>query len=49
MAAVGRESIRLRCYQALPAGGTAPLVCDPVGLSAGWDVCCDTIKSERDK
>lgn len=38
VAADGLESIRLRCYQTLPAGGSAPFLCAPLGLSAGWDV-----------
>ena len=37
-AAAGRaESLRLRCYRAIPAGGAAPLPCALLGLSAGWD------------
>jgi 4'-phosphopantetheinyl transferase len=32
------QTIRLGCYHALPAGGAAPLVCAPIGLSAGWDL-----------
>jgi 4'-phosphopantetheinyl transferase len=38
VAADRRESIRLRCYQTLPGGGSAPFFCAPLGLSAGWDV-----------
>jgi 4'-phosphopantetheinyl transferase len=38
VAADGLESIRLRCYETLPAGGSAPFLCAPLGLSAGWDV-----------
>jgi 4'-phosphopantetheinyl transferase len=38
VAADGLESIRLRCYQTLPAGGSSPFLCAPLGLSAGWDV-----------
>ncbi len=37
-AADGPESIRLRCYRALPAGGAAPLLCKTLALSEGWDV-----------
>ena len=38
-AADGPESVRLRCYRALPVGGgTAPLLCEPLGFSAGWDL-----------
>ena len=33
----GPESIHLRCYKALPGGGTAPLLCEPLGFSAGWE------------
>ena len=45
VAADGLESIRLRCYQTLPAGGSAPFLCAPLGLSSGWDV---PIKSKKD-
>jgi 4'-phosphopantetheinyl transferase len=38
VAADRSESARLRCYRAFPTGGAAPLVCDPVGLSDGWEV-----------
>ena len=37
-AAHGSESVCLRCYKACPASGSAPLLCEPLGLSAGWDV-----------
>ncbi len=37
-AADGPESIRLRCYKTLPEGGAAPLLCEPLGFSSGWDV-----------
>jgi 4'-phosphopantetheinyl transferase len=37
-AADGLGSVRLRCYKALPAGEPVSLVCEPLGLSAGWDV-----------
>jgi 4'-phosphopantetheinyl transferase len=37
-AAYGSESVCLRCYKACPASGPAPLLCEPLGLSVGWDV-----------
>ena len=37
-AADGPESIRLRCYKALPEGGAAPLLCKTLALSEGWNV-----------
>jgi 4'-phosphopantetheinyl transferase len=38
VAAERAKAGRLACYHAMPAGGATPLVCDPVGLSDGWDV-----------
>jgi 4'-phosphopantetheinyl transferase len=37
-AAERTESVGLRFYRAFPAGGVASLVCDPLGLSTGWDL-----------
>jgi 4'-phosphopantetheinyl transferase len=38
LAAGGCESICLRCYRALPAGGSAALSCKTLALSEGWNV-----------
>jgi 4'-phosphopantetheinyl transferase len=38
VAAGPAESLRLRCYRALPADGSVPLICKTLALSEGWDV-----------
>jgi 4'-phosphopantetheinyl transferase len=38
VAADRSETVSMRCYHALPAGVAAPLRCEVIGLSAGWDL-----------
>ena len=38
VAAGHAESLRLRCYRALPANGSVPLICKTLALSEGWNV-----------